>query len=221
MNRIEVLPSLLAADFSRLGEEIRSVEAADVRILHLDVMDGSYVPNLTFGPLIVEAVSKLTDLVLDTHLMVREPAHLIPAFRKAGADWLSIHVEACADVAGALEEIRRSGALPGIALNPETPFDRVEPYLEKLNHLLIMTVSPGFGGQAFREDVLEKIGEAARYREAKGYEYRISVDGGVGPETAERVRRAGGELLVAGSAVFGAPDRAAAVRAILGDEKDR
>ncbi len=216
MRKVEVLPSLLAADFSRLAEEIRSVEEAGARILHLDVMDGQFVPNLTFGPLIVRAVARLTTLTLDTHLMVREPAYLVPRFREAGSHWISCHVEACEDVAGTLSEIRRSGALPGLALNPETPFDAVLPYLSDLNHLLVMTVSPGFGGQGFRSEVVPKIAEARRVREEKGYSYRISVDGGLNPRTAEAVREAGADLLVAGSALFGARDRAEAMRAIRG-----
>jgi len=215
---VQVLPSLLSADFSRLAEEIVSVEEAGARILHLDVMDGRFVPNLTFGPLIVQAIRKLTDRTLDTHLMVREPAHLVGPFREAGSDWISIHVEACEDVAGTLDVIRSSGALAGISLNPETPIEAVLPYLEGLNHLLVMSVSPGFGGQSFREEALPKIEAAAAYREKKGLSFMISVDGGVGPDTAPRVRAAGAELLVAGSAVFGVPDRAAAMRAIAGKE---
>lgn len=214
---VQVLPSLLSADFSRLEEEIRSVERAGAKILHLDAMDGGFVPNLTFGPIIVKAVAKLTDLVLDTHLMVTEPAHLVPAFRKAGAHWLSIHVEACADPAAVLAEIRKSGALPGIALNPETPFQAVVPYLDGLNHLLVMAVSPGFGGQSFREEVLPKIEEAVRHRDRHGHSYLVSVDGGVGRGTASRVRAAGAELLVAGSALFGAADRGAEMAAIRGE----
>lgn len=216
--RVQVLPSLLSADFARLEEEIRSVEAAGARILHLDVMDGAFVPNLTFGPIIVSAIARLTDLVLDTHLMVREPAHLVPAFRKAGSHWISVHVEACADPAAALAEIRKGGALPGIALNPETPFEAVVPYLGGLNHLLVMSVHPGFGGQSFREEAIPKIEAAARLREKGGHSYLISVDGGVNRATGMRVMGAGAELLVAGSAVFGAEDRGAAMRAILGGE---
>ncbi|MFH1680307.1 MAG: ribulose-phosphate 3-epimerase [Candidatus Eisenbacteria bacterium] len=215
MSVAEVLPSLLSADFSRLEEEIRSVERAGVRILHLDVMDGQFVPNLTFGAIIVRAIAKLTECVLDTHLMVREPAHLVPAFREAGSHWISFHVEACADARGTLEAVRRSGALPGLALNPETPFDAVRPYLEGLNHLLIMSVSPGSGGQGFREEVLPKIEEARRHREEKGLSYLISVDGGISSRTAPRVRRAGAELLVAGSAIFRAADREGEIRAML------
>jgi ribulose-phosphate 3-epimerase len=216
MSRVEVLPSLLAADFSRLAEEIRSVEKAGAKTLHLDVMDGQFVPNLTFGPLIVRAIAKLTRLTLDTHLMVREPASLVPRFREAGSHWISCHVEACEDVAATLSEIRRSGALPGLALNPETPFESVLPYLSGLNHLLVMTVSPGFGGQGFRSEVVPKIAEARRVREEKGYSYRISVDGGVNAETAPVVRKAGAELLVAGSAIFRTGDRAAAMSSIQG-----
>ncbi len=219
MNRIEVLPSVLSADFSRLTEEIRSVEDAGAKTLHLDVMDGSFVPNLTFGPIIIRAIRKLTGAILDTHLMVDEPGHLVPAFRKAGADWISIHLEACGDVAGTLQEIRDSGALPGLVLNPETPFEEAVPYLNRLNHLLIMTVHPGFGGQSFISEVLPKIEEAKRHRGDLNLDYRIQVDGGVNREMAHLVRDAGADMLIAGSALFGAADRAAEMRAIAGEER--
>jgi len=213
-----VLPSLLSADFSRLGEEIRSVEEAGAGILHLDVMDGRFVPNLTFGPIVVRAIRALSSATLDTHLMVREPGHLIPAFREAGADWLSIHAEACADVAGTLETIRSSGAKPGLVLNPPTPLDTILPWIDRIHHLLIMTVNPGFGGQSFMNEVVPKIREARRVRDERSHDFRIEVDGGVNRKTAPVVREAGGELLVAGSAVFGAADRAAEMRLIAGGE---
>ncbi len=211
---VQVLPSLLSADFSKLEEEIRSVEEGDAKILHLDVMDGTFVPNLTFGPILVKAIRKLSDRVLDVHLMVREPAHLIPAFRRAGADWISIHAEACEDIPGTLEVIRHSGAKPGLVINPETPLEKATPFMAEINHLLLMTVSPGFGGQAFREEVLPKIEEARRIRDDAGMRCFIEVDGGVAAATAKAVGLAGAELLVAGSAVFGGEDRGEAIAEI-------
>ncbi len=212
---IQVLPSVLSADFSKLEEEIRSVEAGPLEILHLDVMDGRFVPNLTFGPFIVSAIDKLSDRILDTHLMVREPAHLIPAFAKAGSDWITVHVEACEDLGATLDVIRASGAKPGIAINPDTPLARVEPYLGDIHLLLLMTVFPGFGGQAFMAEVVPKIEQAAAMRAKRGYDYVIEVDGGIAPATAGVVARAGAELLVAGSAVYNHEDRPAAMRSIL------
>jgi len=209
-----VLPSLLSADFSDLGREIESVEKCGVSELHLDVMDGAFVPNLTFGPIVIEAVRSLTDLTLDVHLMVREPGHLIGAFRKAGADWISVHLEACADVKGTLQAIRGSGAQAGLALNPETPLAGAVPMLGGLHHLLLMTVSPGFGGQSFRGEVLPKIEEAATLREREGHSFMIEVDGGISPDTAHNVAAAGARLLVAGSAVFRADDRPKAIAEI-------
>lgn len=194
------------------------MEEAGARTLHLDVMDGRFVPNLTFGPIVVRAIRRLSSAVLDTHLMVREPAHLVPAFRKAGADWISIHAEACADVEGTLEAIRVSGARPGLVLNPPTPLEAVLPWIDGIHHLLIMTVNPGFGGQSFMREVVPKIREARRVRDERGLGFRIEVDGGVNRETAPIVREAGGDLLVAGSAVFGAADRAAEMRLIAGGD---
>ncbi|NNE08151.1 MAG: ribulose-phosphate 3-epimerase [Gemmatimonadetes bacterium] len=213
--KTRVLPSVLSADFSKLEEEIRSVEAGPLEILHLDVMDGRFVPNLTFGPFIVKAIDKLSDRILDTHLMVREPAHLVPAFAKAGSDWITVHVEACEDLGATLDVIRDAGAKPGIALNPDTPLARVEEYLGEIHLLLLMTVFPGFGGQEFMAEVVPKIEEAAAIRAKRGYDYLIEVDGGIAPETAGLVTRAGAELLVAGSAVYNHEDRPAAMRAIL------
>lgn len=213
--KTQVLPSVLSADFSKLEDEIRSVESGPLEILHLDVMDGRFVPNLTFGPFIVSAIDKLSDRILDTHLMIHEPAHLIPAFAKSGSDWITVHVEGCEDLAATLDVIRKSGAKPGIALNPDTPLARVEEYLGDIHLLLLMTVFPGFGGQAFMSEVVPKIEEAAALRQKRGYDYRIEVDGGIAPATAGIVTRAGAELLVAGSAVYSHDDRPAAMRAIL------
>lgn len=213
-----VSPSLLSADFARLGEEIRAVERAGATVLHLDVMDGQFVPNLTFGPLLVEAVNRLTDVRLETHLMVVEPGPLLPAFVRAGSDLVSVHVEerAVSDVTGALRAIEDLGAEPGLALNPETPVDAVFPYLDDLAQVLVMSVSPGFGGQAFRPEALGKIRALVRERSERGLAFTIAVDGGVNPETARNCVAAGADLLVAGNAIFRAPDPAAAFRAIAG-----
>ncbi len=212
---IQILPSVLAADFSRLEPELRSVEEGGIDILHLDVMDGQFVPNLTFGPLLVKAIDKLSEKTLDVHLMVNEPAYLIPPFRKAGADWITIHTEACDDVAETLKAIRDSGALAGLAINPETPLSDAIPYFSDIHLMLLMTVSPGFGGQSFRAEVIPKIEQAELIREREGHDFVIEVDGGIGMETAGRVVDAGAELLVAGSAVFDQDDRPTAIRALL------
>jgi len=212
----EVSPSVLAADFARLPEEIARVEAFGVRTFHLDVMDGRFVPNISFGPFIVEAIDRLTTARLETHLMVVEPEHLFEAFARAGSDQIAVHVEARAvrDVAAALAKIRALGVDAALAINPETPIDEVLPYLDGVAQVLVMSVSPGFGGQAFIPSALAKIETLARVRNQRGLAFRIGVDGGVNPETGPRCVVAGADLLVAGTAVFRAPDPAAALRAI-------
>ncbi len=215
-----VAPSILSADFARLADEIRVVERAGVSVLHLDVMDGQFVPNITFGPLIVDAVNRITALRLETHLMVVEPGPLLAAFVRAGSDLVAVHVEprAVADVAAALLAIRHLGADPSIALNPETPVESVLAHLDSVAQVLVMSVSPGFGGQAFLPSALPKIETLARARAARGLAFAIAVDGGVNAETARACVAAGADLLVAGNAVFRAADPAAAVRAIAGLE---
>ena len=194
-------PSILSADFSRLSDALAIVDPARDWV-HCDVMDNHFVPNLTFGPLLVAAVRKLTPALVDVHLMIEEPARIIPDFREAGADQITVHIEACLDVAGTLATVREGGARVGLALKPATPLAAAEPYLADLDLLLVMTVEPGFGGQAFMADMLDKVRSAAAWRAAHGAHYLIEVDGGIAPATAKQAREAGAEVFVAGHAVF-------------------
>ncbi|MFN8176654.1 MAG: ribulose-phosphate 3-epimerase [bacterium] len=209
MGRVQVAPSLLSADFASLERAVQLVEAAGCDLLHLDVMDGHFVPNLTFGPVVVQAVRRITRLPLDVHLMIEEPADWVSAFADAGADGLTVHVEACRDVAATLEAISARGLRAGITLRPGTPFEDVEPYLASVGLLLVMTVEPGFGGQSYLAEQEAKLLRARELRAASGCSFAIEVDGGIGARTARRAVEAGAEILVAGSALFGAPDVAA------------
>src|SRR4051794_15755667 len=184
--KILIAPSILAADFSHLEAEIRRVEEAGADWLHLDIMDGHFVDNISFGPAIVKTVRGLTSLPLDVHLMIQRPDHYLPRFVEAGANSITVHVEAEAqhDVGKTLAAIRAAGCGAGLTLNPATPFDAVAPYLESIDLLLIMTVHPGFGGQAFRPEMMEKVRVAKEWRDAHGGELHIEVDGGIKPETA-------------------------------------
>jgi ribulose-phosphate 3-epimerase len=211
-----VAPSLLACDFSRLSEEIHAVEKAGVEFLHLDVMDGHFVNNITFGPVLVKAIDKLASVPLDTHLMIENPDRYIGPFLDAGADILTIHVEASSDVRRDLGAIRARGKKAGLSLNPDTPLSKVEPFLEELDLLLVMSVVPGFGGQSFMEQVLPNLTQAAKLRERLGLTFAIEIDGGINPETAARSREAGADILVAGTAIFRSQDYGAAVAAIRG-----
>ena len=194
-------PSILSADFSRLGEALALVDPARDWV-HCDVMDNHFVPNLTFGPLLVAAVRKLTPALVDVHLMIDEPLRIIPAFREAGADLITAHYEACADIGATLAAVRETGARVGLALKPGTPFAAAQRQLEDLDLLLVMTVEPGFGGQAFMDDMLDKVRAAAAWREAHGARYLIEVDGGIAPDTARTARAAGAEVFVAGHSVY-------------------
>lgn len=209
---IQIAPSVLSADFSRLAEEIRAVEAAGADLLHLDVMDAHFVPNLTFGPLIVDAINRITDLHLSTHLMMSDPEPFLSDFVKAGSDAVIVHVESYPNPTRVLRKIRELGALAGLTLNPETPVEAVEHFLGEVDVFLVMSVRPGWGGQSFMPQVLPKAARAVTLRREKGYGYRIHIDGGIDLETAPQAVEAGAEVLVAGSAVFKAPDPAARVK---------
>ncbi|HID95864.1 MAG TPA: ribulose-phosphate 3-epimerase [Candidatus Latescibacteria bacterium] len=200
---IKIAPSLLAADFGCLRDEIRKAEKGGADLLHLDVMDGNFVPNITFGPLIVEAVRRLTDLKLDVHLMIQRPDRHLDAFAASGADCITLHVEACDDIAGALRHISATGVCAGVALNPETPPDRLRRYLGLLDVVLVMSVNPGFGGQTFLPSSVEKIKNLRRWIDEDRLKAKIEVDGGIYHKTAPLVTKAGAHILVAGSAIFG------------------
>ncbi|BCU82182.1 ribulose-phosphate 3-epimerase [Polycladomyces abyssicola] len=210
---IKIAPSILSADFSRLGEEIKEVEAAGADWIHVDVMDGHFVPNLTIGPLVVEAIRPQTRLPLDVHLMIEEPDRYIPAFARSGADWISVHVEACPHLHRTVHLIKEHGAKAGVVLNPATPAGVLEPILPDVDLVLLMTVNPGFGGQKFISFVLPKIGQVRDMLQRAGrMDVALEVDGGINPYTAADVVAQGADVLVAGSAVFGAENREEAIR---------
>jgi ribulose-phosphate 3-epimerase len=201
-----IAPSILSADFSILGEEVKAVEAAGVDWIHADVMDGHFVPNITIGPLIVEAVKRVTALPIDVHLMIENPDNYIPAFAKAGASWISVQIETCVHLNRTVQLIKENGAKAGVVLNPSTPVDTVAWILEYVDYVLIMSVNPGFGGQAFISNSLNKIKALRWLIQDKGLSTFIEVDGGVNAETIANVSAAGTDVFVAGSAIFGSQD---------------
>ena len=211
---IIIAPSILAADFGRLAEEVHRAEAAGADWIHVDVMDGHFVPNLTVGPDVVRGLRRATKLPLDVHLMVDRPDKFVPQFIDAGADWVSIHIESPCNVATTLEIIRAAGKKPGIVLNPGTPIKAIQPHLDRVKLVLVMTVNPGFGGQPFIESCVEKIAQLAALREARKLDFEIEVDGGVGEKTVGACATAGANVMVSGVALFRAPDMAQAIAAV-------
>ncbi|WP_066289209.1 ribulose-phosphate 3-epimerase [Bacillus sp. FJAT-29937] len=214
---VKVAPSILSADFAKLGEEIKDVEKGGADYIHVDVMDGHFVPNITIGPLIVEAIRPVTKLPLDVHLMIENPDQYIEAFAKAGADYITVHVEACRHLHRTIHFIKSLGVKAGVVLNPATPVNTIEHIIEDVDMVLLMTVNPGFGGQKFISSVLPKITEVKRMADEKGLNIEIEVDGGVNEETAKLCIEAGANVLVAGSAVYSQKDRAKAIAAIKGN----
>jgi len=201
-----IAPSILSADFTRLGEEIKHVEHAGADWIHIDVMDGHFVPNITYGPVIVEACKRATSLPLDVHLMIEHPDLSIPDFIKAGADYISVHVEACTHLNRTIQMIKESGVKAGVAINPATPVDSVEWILEYVDFVLIMSVNPGFGGQSFIPNSLERIRTIKKNILDKGLSTLVQIDGGVGKKTIGDISMAGVDSFVAGSAIFGSAD---------------
>jgi ribulose-phosphate 3-epimerase len=212
-----VAPSILSADFGRLADEVAAVTVAGADWIHVDIMDGHFVPPITIGPMVTGAVRRATSLPLDVHLMIEHPERQIPEFVKAGASRITVHVEACPDVPAVLKVIRDAGAAAQLSLNPPTPIERIRPFVHLIDLLLVMTVNPGWGGQPFVEGSMERIAAARAIRSETGTKFLIEVDGGIYPRNAREVAAAGADVLVAGTAVFKDPDYAAAIRGLRGE----
>lgn len=209
---IEIAPSILAADFAHLGRDIRAVEQAGAAMLHVDVMDGHFVPNISIGVPVVASLRKATALTLDVHLMIEQPERYVNAFAEAGADWISVHQETCPHLHRTLQAIRESGCKAGVVLNPATPVTTLADALGAADFVLVMSVNPGFGGQKFIPGSLQKLQQLKEQRARRGLSYRIEVDGGIGADNVAEAARAGAEILVAGTSVFHAPDPGEAFR---------
>ena len=212
---VELLPSILSADFAHLADQVAAAERGGGTVIHVDVMDGHFVPNITIGPPVVASLRKVTKLPLDCHLMIENPDEFIPAFAEAGANWVSVHYEACRHLHRSLELIAAHGMKLGVVVNPATGVELLHEILPMVHHVLVMSVNPGFGGQKFIEFSLDKIRRLARLRQELGLAFRIEVDGGVAHDTVARIVQAGADLLVAGNAVFGKGQPEADARALL------
>jgi ribulose-phosphate 3-epimerase len=213
---VQIAPSILSADFARLADEVRAVEAAGADLLHVDVMDGHFVPNITVGPLVVEAVRPHTRLPIDTHLMIEDADDYVPQFAAAGSDFITVHVEACRHLHRTVALIREHGARPGVVLNPATPLCSLANILDEVEMVLLMSVNPGFGGQSYIESSTGKVARLRKMIDDRKLEVRIEIDGGIKPTNCRPVIEAGVDILVAGSAIFGSEDYAATIRALRG-----
>lgn len=211
---VKIAPSILSADFSRLGEELRKIETAGADLVHIDVMDGHFVPNLTFGPPVVRALRGCTALPFDVHLMMDDPGSLLDAFLDAGADSVTLHIEACEQPQALLDRLHEAGVGAALSVKPGTPAEAIFPFLDQLSMVLVMTVEPGFGGQKLMPETLQKAAAIRQECARRGLSVDIEVDGGINAQTAVQAAQSGANVLVAGSAVFGAKDTAAAIRAL-------
>ncbi|MFF2794500.1 ribulose-phosphate 3-epimerase [Lysinibacillus xylanilyticus] len=212
---IQIAPSILAANFAKLGEEVKEVEKAGAQLIHIDVMDGHFVPNISFGSIVLDAIRPLTDLPLDVHLMIENPDQYIEQFAKAGADYITVHVEACRHLHRTIQLIRSYGVKPGVVLNPHTPIESIQHVLEDIDMVLFMTVNPGFGGQKFIHSVVPKIEALATIIKERNLDIAIEIDGGINAETIIPCAKAGATIFVAGSAIYSKEDRSAALQEIL------
>ena len=211
---IKIAPSILAADFAKLGQEVKEVEAAGAELIHIDVMDGHFVPNISFGAIALEAIRPLSTLPMDVHLMIENPDQYIEQFAKAGADYITVHVEACRHLHRTIQLIRSYGVKPGVVLNPHTPIETIQHVLEDVDMVLFMTVNPGFGGQKFIESVVPKIEALSKIIKQRGLHVEIEIDGGINAETIVPCAKAGATIFVAGSAIYSKKDRAQALQEI-------
>ncbi|MGG1215663.1 ribulose-phosphate 3-epimerase [Micromonospora provocatoris] len=212
---IQIAPSILAANFAKLGEEVKDVERAGAKLIHIDVMDGHFVPNISFGSIVLDAIRPLTDLPLDVHLMIENPDQYIEQFAKAGADYITVHVEACRHLHRTIQLIRSYGVKPGVVLNPHTPIESIQHILEDIDMVLFMTVNPGFGGQKFIHSVVPKIEALSTIIKERNLNVAIEIDGGINAETIVPCAKAGATIFVAGSAIYSKEDRTAALQEIL------
>ena len=210
----KIAPSILSADFSRLGREVRAVEKAGADAIHVDVMDGHFVPNITIGPLVVAGLRKLTPLPLDVHLMIEEPKRYIEAFAKAGSTWVTFHAEVCDSLRRMVKEVRKLGVRPGVVLNPATPLKTLYPILDEVDLVLLMSVNPGFGGQPFIPGTLKKIERLRKIADQNGYPLEIEVDGGIKVENIGEVSRSGGDIFVVGTGIFKTANYQATMRSL-------